>query len=410
MKHALAVTAALVAVVLVCAAPSLADQAAVTIAAPETTLKAADGGGGTATISLTNLTDQPVSVEVRPPTTMPECSAKLSENSLPPAQTTSVDVTIASTCGTVTKALKFTVAAPPLGSSLPFTVKPAASEKPNWGALSWFVSCTFAALALMFLVYWAWMSVSGVPIRLWASLPSLDDSWTFKDSWVSNVTVIGGLLAGVFGSSSVVKAMLGADADAAVALATIGGAISVAHIGAAGVIALLFKTPAGGKFTALGVLLGSAVALGAAGGQLGVVFESAKDLDLGGRQDHLTPYLVATLVLLTTYGFFSVLSVLIQGHQDATPADPFDEPVSDTMLAAAVLAAAMCADGCVDRDAVDKRVEDLRKPAAPTIRARSAPLQRWAGARGDERPHRVVKALGRSFASPSAARGRSALP
>ena len=158
-------------------------------------------------------------------------------------------------------------------------------------------------------------------------------------------------------------AILGEDADEAVALATIGGAVSVALIGAAGVVVIAAKVPATGQFTVIGVLVGSALALGAAAGQLGVVYESARDLELGGIEDDLMPFLVGALILLGAYGLFSVLAAAV--------------------IAASVIAS-VTDDHRLTRDEVDQVLKDLAEDKRTKLltEAREEPAPRAVKSRG----------------------------
>jgi len=384
VRRACTTTGLLVGVALALAVPpALADPAAVSVGASEVEVKPADGGGGTASIALTNLTDESITVSARPQSPRPQCAVTLdNDGRLKPARTTTLKATITSACGAIEDTFTFNVV-PAQGKPLPVTAKLAAKKKPDWEALAWFWRCTLLAFALSLAVYAAVTVIrSEDRLRPLDSLPYLADSWSFKDSWVSNVTVVGGLLAGVFGSSDVVKAMLGEDADEAVALATIGGAVSLALIAAAGVLVIALKTLTDGKFTVGGVLLGSTLALGAAGGQLVVVYESAKDLDLGGQEDNLGWLLIAALVLLGVYGFLSLLGVLIQGRAKPPDHDPAIAPVSDNVFAAALLAAAMRPTSPVTRTEVQGQLEALATPeptGAPPL-AEAHPLQIFAAA------------------------------
>lgn len=423
MRHHLAVAATL-GILLAFAAPASANsQTAVTIGATEVKLEPAKTGGGTATISLTNLTDKSIRLEqVEPPKGNPRCLVELDTGLLKPARTTSVTATIANACGAVTKALSFEIV-PAGGVALPVDVLPPASNKVDWDLLAdWFARSLIAAFVLMLAVYGAWMAASGTLIVPWESLPSLETSWSFKDSWVSSVTAITALATGVLGSSEVVKAILGKDADESLAQATIGSAVALALIAAAGVVVLLFKTLGSGKFTALGVLLGSAVALGAAGGQIGVIFESARGFDLGGREDRLDVYIVVALLLLAAYGFVSVLSVLIQGRQVTASPDPLpagSDQVSETLFAAAVVAAASCkTEGCVERADVDAQLRRLRTPKKRTRRtdaksraaAELATAEAPPAAEGAQAAAAPAPRARRFVSDASCATGRAALP
>jgi hypothetical protein len=124
-----------------------------------------------------------------------------------------------------------------------------------------------------------------------APLVYLDTAWSFSDSWVSNITVIGGLLTGIIGSTSVVKT-LGDQAEGSRALATVGAAVAVAFI-AAGPIVLL-STKRGGYFSVGGLLLASSIVLAGAAGELYVVADAATRLTLGGFEGWLPWVLLGT--------------------------------------------------------------------------------------------------------------------
>ena len=350
---------AVAAVLCVGPAPAQAEQATVALGSAEPTFTPADGGGGTTKLAITNLTDAPISVSAAPQDTANgTCTVQLDKDGkLPASQTVTFTATAVAACGEITKSFPILVKA---GSAeLPVvtaTVKPA--KKAEWDALwHWFKWSLIAAFGLMAVVYLAWRKPAGSNVG--TDLPSLDKSWSFNESWVTNVTVVGGLLAGVFGSSEVVKSILGEDADESAALATIGGAISVALIGAAGVVVVAARRPKSGKFTVAGVLVGSALALGAAAGQLGVVYEAASTFEMGGVEDDLLIPLVAALVLLAVYGVSSVLGVLVQGSTEVEDEDPAKAPVSETLFAAAVIAVSAKGDHVVTRDEVDKVLKDL---------------------------------------------------
>lgn len=406
MGRWLTVAAALLGAAFMSAVPSArADTAVVVLGASEVELDPAEGGGGTASVALTNLTNAGIAVSAKPQTPRPQCEVTLDNNGrLGAARTTTVEATITSGCGAIDDSFRFVVV-PGKGRELPVTAT-STVDTPDWDPLAWFWRCTLLALLLALAAYGTWMLKSRQAYWPWERLPYLADSWSFKDSWVSNVTVVGGLLAGIFGSSEVVKAMLGKDAEESVALATIGGAVSIALIGAAGVIVIALKTLGDGKFTVGGVLLGSTVALGAAGGQLVVVYEAAKDFELGGREDDLTPFLIAALIVLVAYGFLSLLGVLIQGHTKPTSRDPATDPVSEAVFAAAVLAAAARPNSPVQREEVQSVLRALKPPPRPK------PTRRAEGAKEAEPPQAVPSVLTDDalLVAPARVSGRSALP
>jgi hypothetical protein len=367
---------------LLVATPSRADTADVTVGKSEIDLKPTDGGG-TGSIALTNLTDSPITVTaVAKPPAPDGCTVDLdnkrpdvkSKNELPPQQTVTFTVT-ATSCGEIKDALQFGINAG--GKPLPrVTAKVAEVTKINWTALWWgFVLALVVAAILMFGTWKAAESEVKEGLEKlvtddeaedpsWKSaLPYLKDTWSFKDSWASNVTLVAGLVAGVFGSSDVLKGALGDKTDESLTLATVGGAVAAGLIGLAGVVAIGFKTMKDGKFTPRGVLLGSTIALGAAGGQVVVIYLTASKLELGLSKGLLLAFSAVVLGILGWYGYASVRGVLVQG---ATPIpvaehDPVAEPVSETVFSAALIAASTKPD--LDRADVDKLLKQLQRPA-----------------------------------------------
>jgi hypothetical protein len=353
---------------------ALADTATVTLGKTPVDFKPADGGGGTASITLTNLTDDPkdIIVTAAPASADADCKVDLDQGGrLPKQQSVTFKATATEKCGKVEN--EFGIVLTAGGKSLPkVTAKVEDTKKPDWNAL-WlgFVGALVVAAFLM-TVTWkrakgdvtAGLSKGKVENPSWRSpLPYLKDTWSFKDSWASNVTLVAGLLAGVFGSSSVLKGVLGDKTEESLTLATIGGAVSAGLIGLAGVVAIGCKTMEDGKFTPRGVLIGSAVALGAAGGQIVVVYLSAKELDVGLSDHLLFAFAVVSLVILGWYGYASVKGVLVQG---ATPIptpehDPVAEPVSETVFSAALIAAS--ANPELSRTEVDALLKRLQRPS-----------------------------------------------
>ena len=211
-------------------------------------------------------------------------------------------------------------------------------EEPSWAAL-WVFLGAFLVLA----------GGAVFSCRLWRKesrrtpLKYLGATWSFKESWVSSVTVAGGLLTGIFGSSEVIKAVLGENVDGAVALATVGAAVALALLASGPLILEATKVrvadPAkandiGAEHPTLGGLsLASAVTLAAAFGELWVVAASASRLDLGGSESWM-PWLLAALgtLLLAVYGVRNFKRTIEVGMTDPGPA-----PDSDTIKGARMI-------------------------------------------------------------------------
>jgi hypothetical protein len=367
--------------VLALAAPAAqAASAPVTLSSTEPELTPAEGGGGTVSLALTNVTDAAIRVTARPAAARPGCSVTFDgSGALPAARTTALKATLAAGCGTIDAPFRLVVEA--AGTRLPVTATVGETETPDWDAVvRWFGGALVAALLLALAAASAWRrrAPEPKPSLLKAALPQLEN-WSVTDSWLSNVTILGGLLTGIFGTADVVEAVLGEDAEEAVALATVGAALSVAFVAGAGVLVLTARRVADGDFTSGGVLAGSALALTGAGGQLGVVYESARELELGALEGFLLPLLVAALALTAAYGYFSVLGVLVQGTKapERVKASSFasTEPV---VAAALVLEATGRADAALLDDlerAFEKLHASRRKDAGPEATAPPRPSE-----------------------------------
>ena len=131
---------------------------------------------------------------------------------------------------------------------------------------------TGGLVAAMFVLYLWWDGPGDDDRRPSTELQYLDAGWSFKDSWVTNVTDAGGVLTGIFGSSDTVTAILGEDAESAVALATVGAAVAIAFVSAGPIV--LTATKKKGKLLVWGFLAAAAVTLTGAGGELWIVYRS----------------------------------------------------------------------------------------------------------------------------------------
>jgi hypothetical protein len=319
----MAIRSLLIALVLalLTAPAALATPSPVALDSGEVALAEANGGGWTTAVGLTNLSNAALAVTARPAVAKVGCAPQLDHSArLPAAQHTIFTVTVPAACDLATKKLALTLTAGngATATSLPVVaaLKAPVPSKPDWGVLWWFLVTLGAGAAVSLAAFVAWDPKGDVHRRLDQALPYVGASWSFGGSWASNVTVVGGLLAGVLGSSDLLKQVLGAAAAGALAVVTIAGAISAALIGAAGIVAITSQTRAKGEFTAGGLLAASAIALGGGGGQLIVVYLVSRDLDLGGgtTEKYLVPGLLfAALALLAIYGYRSLQGVFVRG-------------------------------------------------------------------------------------------------
>jgi hypothetical protein len=194
-----------------------------------------------------------------------------------------------------------------------------AADTFDWSPMYAFPWATGAALLLVGAIYVVGRIVAKESWpRLFKPLTGLDSSWSFSDSWATNVTAGAGLLTATLGSSDLLSSILGDDGKAAVAGATVAGVIGAALVAAAGVVVLAFRTFKTSEFLAFGVLVGTILGLGAAAGQVWAVYLLLKDVDLGAAGTFVTIGAFVASGLLVTYTFTSLIGLMVQSA--ASPA------------------------------------------------------------------------------------------
>lgn len=308
--------------------------------------------GWTTSLVFTNLTAAEA-ITVEPPASADGCEIKLKDAEIPAAERATVIVEIPTGCD-AGDGINFDLSAS-AASPASFTVSASpkkTTDDPDWSALWAFPIAFVASLvaALVFFLIW-----KNDKRALHTPLKSLEATWSFKDSWVSNVTVAAGLLTGIFGSSEVVTALLGEDADASVALATVGAAFAVAFISAGPIIVLATKTKEGDYFTIGGVLLASAVTLAGAFGELYVLYESGRQLDLGGWEDYIFVLALMAGILLAVYAYRALVGTLGQGLKR-----PKKKPPSDAILAAEMIVQALKAQPGTNVTELEAAIDDVK--------------------------------------------------
>jgi hypothetical protein len=313
-------------------------------------LQKGDGGGWTVALGFTNLTDKKVTLTAKPSNGADKgCDLVLDHEQLLAAVHTSVNVTVPAGCKVGNDGIDFAVSAksgtsPPVKFDVTAAPKPDSASKPEWRAL-WAFPIIFAGL-----VFAAAICLLLVPKNPNTELKYLDATWSFNDSWVSNVTVLGGLLAGIFGSSEVVTALLGEDAKSSIALATVGVAVAAAIIAAGPII--LLSTKSKNDFVTLGgFLLGAAVTLSGAAGELWVVYRSGRRLDLGGLEHDIVGLAVAGFVVLGLYAIRTIPATIRHGTTE-----PDAPPLSDTLVAARLIVKALKAQKDVDTTMLEREL------------------------------------------------------
>jgi uncharacterized membrane protein len=328
---------------------AVADPSPVTIDDTAPPLMAGNNGEFTSALGFSNLTTAPLAVAVTPDGSIgANCKLTAAPTALPKAQHTDVTITVSAGCAVDDRqGITFMVAVGKQSAPFTITSAPAPSPTPNWAALDAF---WIALLALLVSGVVGWIKLRSD--HRTKSLDQLDSTWSFSDSWASNATVIAGVLTGIFGTSDIVKNFLGPDADSAVAVAVVGGAVGAALVAIAPIVLVVSKNRAG-DVTVAGLLAACAITLTGAYGELWTVYDSAHRMSLGGLENNLLIPTLAAMVLLAIYAVRSIDTVIRQGQ--TKPA----KVTSDTILAALMVVKALRAKNDVDETLVDQGLDEL---------------------------------------------------
>jgi uncharacterized membrane protein len=397
------------------------NPAAATLDSSDVTLTEADHGW-TASVGFTNLTDDSLKISVQTQTPIAGCQKltvdKHDSASVPAAQ--HADLTVGAPSCPADKAVALRLAVSGSGVTqkpLQVTASPKGTTAIDWTPLISFPLGIVVGLVLTTIVYFRWkdwhrkrrtkLSAGATGTGLNTPLNGLEASWSFKDSVASNLTAASGLVALVLGSSDFLKAALGPKPEAVVAVATVAGAIAVALVGTAGVLTLTIRKTTDTEISIGGLLAGTAVALGAAGGQVAAIAWLLSGVDLG-RIGWWVALGAASLagVLLVAYGYFSTLGLLRQGTKASPDKDPLASPAPVEIAAAAIGAIATMRPEDLNYEHVTKVIGDLVKRPSPDDAA-AAPRVAAEAVAGNGPPQFVMVA-GPEPRTPLA--HRSALP
>jgi uncharacterized membrane protein len=346
---------------------ALATQTPVTTDSLSPVLEKNDAGAWTTSLGFTNWTSKQIKLTagVSGPSAT-DCRVGLDNAALPAGTHSAVKVTLPTTCNVAKAGIKFSVfATSDANSKVVFAVTAtpkAASPKPEWSALGAFPIALLALLIAAGIYFWKGCRKKN------AEMKYLEATWSFKDSWVTNVTVAGGLLAGIFGSNDVVTALLGKDAKSSIALATVGAAVAAAII-AAGPLILLSSKSKENFVTVGGFLIAAAVTLAGATGELWVVYRSGRKLDLGHYWGFgIAGLAAAGFALVALYAVRAIPATIKHGTKAPHP----PPPPSDTLVAAHLIVRALRA---------EENLEHLRpeEDAVPERPAASYPRIRRSG-------------------------------
>jgi hypothetical protein len=326
----------MVGISLVLAPTATARSAAIAIDSRSPALERVEAGGWTTTLGFTNLTQTPLTLIVKPNSMASAvCKLALDKTELADAEHAAIKVTVPEVCNAGKQGFDFEVlVGGPTGQVASFVVdailKPAPGS-PEWSAL-WAFPIALAGLLALVICVFIFGPNEAKPKK---SLEYLSATWSFKDSWVTNVTLAGGLLTGLFGSTEVVTDILGQDAKSSVALAIVGAAFAVVFVGAGAIILAATKSRKG-FFTVGGLLVAGATTLAGALGQIWVTYRSGTQLELGGWQHRIIILAIVATLLLLFYACRTLPATIRQGLTKPPPPPP-----SDAMTAAAIIVAGL---------------------------------------------------------------------
>lgn len=321
-------------------------------------LKQEDDGSWKTTVGLTNTTISPIEITGAKSRNSRDtgCSVTPGKDKLPPQQRTEVDVTVSAGCAVRDDGFNFLIQSsapiPPIAAAPP-------DETPDWDELrKGFLIGGFGALLVLLLAqvgWWGWDRWDERKLTtkekekkksthsLLMPLKQLEDTWSFADSWVANLTIAGGLLVALLGNTEVIKAALGEDSEPAIALVTVSAAIGAAFVAGGQLFVLATKQRRGGGWkkkgwvTVGGLYGGALLTLAGAFGQMWIVATAADTFELGSLKDAVTPFAIAAAALLTLYAVRTLLLTLEMGTNP-----PEEAPTDDSKL---LIAAVLRADG-----------------------------------------------------------------
>lgn len=204
------------------------------------------------------------------------------------------------------------------GTPFDVTGKIDETAEPDWGLL-WIYQRSLAGGVVLVLLGWIWFALSppkGLAKKRKVGpatpLPYLGASWSFKDSWAANVTLVSAAFTGLFGSSDLLKSVTGEEAPSTLALITIASAIAVALVGL-GPLVLQTTRNDKSQVYAGGLFASAALAVGASGGLALIIVRSVAPAVKGSAETILSAGAWLALILLALYAVTSVRQNLTKG-------------------------------------------------------------------------------------------------
>jgi uncharacterized membrane protein len=240
----------------------------------------------TGTVTLSNNTASKVRLTVdKGPEVKSTCDIDLDPPTLEPLRQQTVTVTFADCAADLP--LTFAINTDVAGTDPDPVIGTLTADAPETAAPEWLSLLAFPVAAILgalvvglTYVTWAGEGSRRRKDTLIDPLPGLADTWSFKDSWATNATVVAAIFTGVFGATDVAKAIFGDESKDVVALIGVGSAISLGLTGAAPMLVQLLKNKAG-KPTPAGILVAATATVTGTAGVLVVAIWAAVATKLG---------------------------------------------------------------------------------------------------------------------------------
>lgn len=321
-------------------ATAQATPALISVQTPSVTLAVADTGDGTGTLTTTNLTDKPVTLTIAVKSPPQGCVINPTRDTVPAAQQHDTKLTLTGCNLTAGSGIDLEVT-PSGGPAVPVQGKVDKKPSPDWSVMSESFAWAIAASAVICLLALILAPERPDKKRFWLALPGLGNDYDFSKSWATTATLVTSAFAGVFGSTDILKDVLGNDDASLNSIVGVSAAIALGLV-AAGPLAVGALKTEKGQVTTAGLLVGAFLTLAGTGGQFLVLVRVGYSLDLGTILGLKTTFLVLALgivggVLLAVYAFQSLRLAMKDGaakpHKGSTTVRPKNRHVVEAVAA-----------------------------------------------------------------------------
>jgi hypothetical protein len=329
--------AVLVAAVALVSGTASADTVDVVVDSGPVTLSKADDGTHTAKVTIVNTSDAKIPVDVEHDKTDAGCTITPSPTTLGAGSRTTVTLTLTMGCDVASGkdiVLTFDGATP---GAKTIVADPPPDTTPDWSILAWALG---VGLVLTLTVdIWVLIRIdevnrtnatrqSEVPppviIGPGTMLSGLGTSWSFKDSWVSNVTLGASALIALFAASDILTSVVGEKPTAAIGLMAVAAGVSAVCV----TVGPLILKAVGGEVAvpiAAGTVIASSVVLFGTFTQVGAVtIQAAALVNREWLEYVLGAVGIAIAIVVGIYGG-AALGGFMKTGAERTPAPPSPE-------------------------------------------------------------------------------------